>query len=121
MFKIEASEFRPCTRWTVDAGYTLEFTVTGNLEFTDPFGILVWESNTGGTGANKVAMQADGNLVIYRESQPLWATNTERNPGAALVILNSGDISIRSPDGRQLWSAVSLVADAAVEGQEVAG
>jgi len=105
MFKIHASEFGLGTHWTVETGHTLEFTAAGNLELMDQFGIVTWESRTGGQGADKLAMQSDGNLVIYCGSRPLWATNTAQNPGAFLAILDGG-LVICSADGRHLWSAV---------------
>jgi hypothetical protein len=105
MFKIQASEFRPDTQWTVNTGQTLEFTSSGNLELRDQFGIVVWESRTAGRGADKLAIQADGNLVIYAGARPLWATHTAKNPGAFLAILDSG-VAICSADGRHLWSVI---------------
>ena len=107
MLEIRTAEFRPVTQWKTPTGYALEFTTEGNLELRDPRGNLVWESQTGGKGADMLAMQADGNLVIYRETTPVWATNTERNPDAVLVMLDSGDIQVWAPDGRRLWSAGS--------------
>ena len=83
----------------------LEFTVAGNLELMDQFGIVTWESRTAGRGADKLAMQSDGNLVIYSGSRPLWATNTAQNPDAFLAIVDGG-LAICSADDRRLWSAV---------------
>lgn len=105
MFKIHASEFGPDTRWAVETGYTLEFTAAGNLELADQFGIVIWESRTAGKGADKLAMQSDGNLVIYCGSRPLWATNTAQDPGAFLTFLDGG-LAICSADGRPVWSAM---------------
>lgn len=105
MYKIHASEYGPDTHWTVETGHVLEFTAAGNLELADQFGIVIWESRTAGQGADKLAMQADGNLVIYCGSRPLWATHTAQNPGAFLAILDGG-LAVCSADGRHLWSAV---------------
>ena len=105
MFKIHASEFGPNTHWTAETGHTLEFTAAGNLELTDQFGIVTWESRTEGQRADKLAVQSDGNLVIYAGSRVLWATHTANNPKAFLAILDGG-LAICSADGRQLWSVM---------------
>ena len=50
----------------------------GNFVTYDKAGNVVWASNTSyGTGPTySLALQTDGNLVIYRNGEAIWATNT---------------------------------------------
>jgi hypothetical protein len=42
----------------------------------------LWASNTSGSGADRLDMQTDGNLVMYQGSRAVWSSNTWRaNPG----------------------------------------
>ena len=50
-------------------------------------------------------MQGDGNLVVYSGSSPQWASNSDGNPGAYLVVADDGTIAILSTAGSTLWSA----------------
>lgn len=51
-------------------------------------------------------MQLDGNLVIYdAHDKPLWATNTDGNPGAFLRLQPDGTIVILSSNGKLLWAS----------------
>ncbi|HET6919148.1 MAG TPA: fibronectin type III domain-containing protein [Jiangellaceae bacterium] len=36
----------------------------------------LWATNTAGSGANRLVMQSDGNLVLYAGSRVVWASNT---------------------------------------------
>ena len=65
----------------------------------------VWSSGTSSAGAHAL-LQGDGNLVVYSSaSQPLWASNTDRNPGAYLVVTDDGTLALISTAGGTLWSA----------------
>lgn len=51
-------------------------------------------------------MQADGNLVLYNNSgHPLWASNTEGNPGAYLAMQPDGNLVVYSLTEHALWSS----------------
>ncbi len=65
-------------------------------------GGAVWGSATAGTGADRVAMQNDGNLVIYAGSRPAWSSGT-MFPGARLVTQDNTDVVVWSGD-RPLWA-----------------
>ena len=71
-------------------------------------GEVAWESGTTGTGTPMiVAMQYDGNLVMYAEGwQPVWSTGTAGHPGAWLQLAND-ELVLRDPEGVALWT-VSL-------------
>ncbi|NES87834.1 MAG: hypothetical protein F6K08_01750 [Okeania sp. SIO1H6] len=52
-----------------------------------------------------MAMQADGNLVIYADGgRVLWASNTHGNPGAFLAIQQDGNVVVYTNRGVPLWS-----------------
>ena len=57
-------------------------------------------------GRDTLAMQGDGNLVLYAPgSTPIWATNTAGNDGAQLVMQTDGHLVLAVPGGRPLWAA----------------
>ena len=67
---------------------------------------LLWQSAT--SGGSKLAMQRDGNLVIYSATgKVLWATNTEGNPGATFILQSDGALVIQSSAGKVLWTSRS--------------
>lgn len=63
----------------------------------------LWSSGTAGQPAHLVAMQGDGNLVVYsRPNVPVFNTATHGNPGAQLYVESNGRLVIRARDGRVL-------------------
>src|SRR5439155_22355987 len=57
--------------------WTLRFTSHGDLVLFNPNGDRQWESDTRGSGANRLVFQQDGNLVLYTAtSKPVWWTAT---------------------------------------------
>jgi len=99
-----AGEFRLDHRWSAGERYLLHFTGRGNLEvWNAETKRLLWQSGT--SGAVKLAMQEDGNFVIYaRDDKPLWASHTHGNPGAFLAVQEDGNVVIYSREFRSLWS-----------------
>ena len=84
--------------------YQLTMQADGNLTLHHG-ATVVWSSGTSSAGAHAL-LQGDGNLVVYSTtSQPLWATNTDGNPGAYLVVTDDGKVSLLSAAGGVLWSA----------------
>ena len=73
----QAMAFPRGSRWTVGDRHALAFTERGNLELWQlPELNLLWESDTIDRGV-KLAMQGDGNLVIYdKQEQSIWASDT---------------------------------------------
>jgi hypothetical protein len=86
--------------------YTLEFQLDGNLVVSkrgNPRKVL-WASGTAGRGT-KLSVQSDGNVSIYDQSnQPIWATNTDRNPGAFLSLQNDGNLVVYTPNKRPVFA-----------------
>ncbi|HYA44095.1 MAG TPA: peptidoglycan-binding protein [Acidimicrobiales bacterium] len=55
-------------------------------------------------GHCRLAMQADGNLVLYCEGRPLWASNTAKHPGAVLAMQGDGNLVVYEGN-RPIWSS----------------
>lgn len=55
--------------------------------------------------------QADGNLVCYDATgRPYWASGTHGVPGATLALQADGNVVIYAPDGRAIWATQTLLA-----------
>jgi hypothetical protein len=84
-------------------GYQLTYQSDGNLVLSSG-GTPLWNSGTHNTSPGFVAMQSDGNLVVYDSgSNPVWWSGTGEHPGAILDIEN-GDMAIRRPSEYSYWS-----------------
>ncbi len=79
--------------------YLLEFRTDGNLVLTQTSDdTVLWESDTADLGADVLAMQTDGNLVIYDGSTALWASGTLVF-GSYLQLQDDGNLVIYSYGG----------------------
>ena len=56
------------------------------------------------TGSHRLAMQADGNLVLYAGAVTVWSTATAGNPGARLRMAAAGELAVTSGTGATLWT-----------------
>ncbi len=58
-------------------------------------------------GRFRLTMQADGNLVLYRNSpvEALWASATAGNQVAFAIMQSDGNFVVYAPDGTPLWNA----------------
>jgi hypothetical protein len=65
---------------------------------------VLWNARTGNSDADRVCMQAGGNLAILKEKENIWSSRTWKNPNAGLVMQDDGNLVIFSVDGRILWS-----------------
>lgn len=64
----------------------------------------VWHSGTVGTAPGMVAMQGDGNLVLYNAAgQPTWASDTPGYDNAYLSLDDAGTLRVVSQHGVTLW------------------
>ena len=62
-----------------------------------------WTTNTLGTAPERLAMQPDGNLVLYGpDDDTLWASNTAGHPEARLTLLDDGSLVLSWPDGKRV-------------------
>jgi len=94
----DKSHSSPGKSWITCTGHALIFRKDGNLVFQDGNGNQLWESRTSGSRADKLSMQVDGNLVLYRRKpkpqKAIWCTNTAGNRGARLVVYDGGRFAI---------------------------
>lgn len=67
----------------------------------------LWASNTAGSGADSLAMQGDGNLVLYAGAAPVGASMTVGYPGAYLAVQSDGNAVIYTPGGQPVWASKS--------------
>lgn len=57
-------------------------------------------------GPYTMAMQTDGNLVLYANgNQALWQSHTYNNPGSDVVMQTDGNLVVYTPDGQALWQS----------------
>jgi DNA-binding beta-propeller fold protein YncE len=52
-----------------------------------------------------VAMQTDGNLVVYHGKQWLWSAETGGHPGAYAAYQGDGNLVVYSPSNKPLWAS----------------
>ena len=73
-------------------------------------GAPLWATGTAGMPAGFVAMQGDGNLVVYTPgSVPLWASDTVDHEGAWLAVQNDARLVIYEADGTPIWATKTAV------------
>lgn len=68
-------------------------------------GFALFNTQTQGNATSQLAMQGDGNLVLYSTGgAALWNSGTQGNPGAWLAVQDDGNAVIYSAAGSPLWS-----------------
>jgi hypothetical protein len=69
-------------------------------------GLTVGQSITSADGRFVLVLQADGNLVLYRGGQALWASNTAGHPEVFDVVMQSdGNLVMYNTCGRPMWAS----------------
>jgi hypothetical protein len=67
-----------------------------------------WDTASSGSVGDILAMQGDGNLVLYNGTGgAVWSSNTWGHPGAYLAIPDTGGLVIVDTDGSQLWATTA--------------
>ncbi len=89
---------------SVNGKYTLILqSHDGNLVLYEGKKVL-WNAITENKDAQEAKMQTDGNFVIYNsKNEPIFASNTQGNTGAFLLLTDEGTITIISHD-KSLWT-----------------
>jgi hypothetical protein len=85
-------------------GYRLAFQTDGNLVIYNSANRALWATGTDNSGANKFSIQADGNVVLYKDSTPLWASNTAGNAGVRLSMQGDGNLVVYRPNGQHIFN-----------------
>src|ERR1017187_2275340 len=109
-----------------NAPYYLNLQDNGNATIYSPARKPLWATNTAvgvgrtelvaGTplkagswlassnGHYRLTMQGDGNLVLYGEGRPLWASNTAGHPGAFFAMQGDGNLVVYEGN-RPIWTS----------------
>jgi exopolysaccharide biosynthesis protein len=90
-----------------DRRFTLSLAKNGNLTETETAtGKILWNRRSDLTFAYVLAMQTDGNLVLYTPYETaLWNAATAGNAGATLAIQDDGNLVVYSAAGKALWNS----------------
>jgi len=95
--------------------YSLVMQEDGNLVmYITGTPIPVWATGTHGNDSVAwVAMQSDGNFVIYKsDGTPIWATNTSGvNDVAWIALQDDGNLVIYRGNGNTIWASNTLMPD----------
>lgn len=75
----------------------------GNFVEYDASGRALWATGTGGRAGAFIAMQGDGNLVVYHGGRAVWASNTAGQPGTRLTLQDDGNLVLFA-GGHPVWS-----------------
>jgi VCBS repeat-containing protein len=60
---------------------------------------------TGTSSGSKLIMQGDGNFVLYDAGDhALWASGTSGHAGATVTLLDTGQLVVAAPSGAPLWA-----------------
>lgn len=55
---------------------------------------VIWHTDTGGSGAERLEMKTDGNLVLSKSDQTVIAQTMTSTAGSVLDLLNDGNLAI---------------------------
>lgn len=91
-------------QWITSNNYKFIFQSDGNLVLYSPQGQPLWATGTDNTSADLLAVQADGNVVLYDHGRPVWATDTSGHPGAFLAIQADGNIVVYASNNIPLFA-----------------
>ena len=63
------------------------------------------QSITASNGLYRLAMQSDGNLVIYSINRALWASHTNGQPATKAIMQSDGNLVIYDVQGKPYWAS----------------
>ena len=100
---------RPGKIWNLCSGYRVTFQGDGNFVVYNRTNKAVYATLT--KGANELAIQGDGNMVILRDHHPVFDTKTAGTFGDRLAIQEDGNVVIYRPDDVVLWKTNTTVSE----------
>jgi hypothetical protein len=90
---------------TADGRHRMLFQADGNLVLYSS-GKAVWASGTDGKPVSFMALQEDGNLVIYDHSlKPLWASGTDGQGRSRLFMQDDGNLVLYNSINQPTWNS----------------
>jgi subtilisin family serine protease len=90
-----------------DANYELRFQHDGNVVlYRRSDNRPLWATGTNGRNGAYLAMQPDGNLVLYNTSNyPIWATGTNGRQASKFFVQNDGNLVLYNPSNQPVWAS----------------
>ena len=99
--------------------YQLVFQNDGDLVLLGD-GSVLWSAGTAGQGADRVVMQRDGVLAMFRSlpwgTEPVWKSRSVGADGAVLSVRDQGGVVIRREGSPIHWSAALPAPDVGLAG-----
>lgn len=66
------------------------------------------DSRSSADGRYHLVMQYDGNLALYSQNRPLWASGTNNKGAAFAVMQGDGNLVVYSRSGKALWDSRTM-------------
>ncbi len=99
--------------WSCDGRFEFRFQSDSNLVLYKHSGgttTPIWASGTWNMNADKLIMQEDGNLVMYRANgSVVWATHTNGSPNSRLRVQNDGNVVIYNTSNQPIYSTLATL------------
>ncbi len=77
----------------------------GNFVLYMSGGGPLWSTGTSGTGATYLAVQSDGNTVLYAATGSKWSTGTAGRGTSSLTMRDDGNLTLRTSSGTVTWAS----------------
>ena len=96
---------------STDRHSVMHMSFDGSIEIWTNFK-RTWSSNTNGSGADRVVNQTDGNLVLYKGNQAVWASNTyaPASGGGNLTLQSDGNLVLYQ-NTSAIWASNTVTYD----------
>ena len=87
-------------------GNFVEYRVADGADYQFNGGSVVqWYTGTEGEPSTSLAMQTDGNLVLYASGTPLWSSSTALSANDRLAMQDDGNLVVYNSATVPLWSS----------------
>lgn len=65
----------------------------------------IWASQTNGKPSTHLSFQADGNLVIYNYDQTVWSSKSNTKQGKFITMQDDGNLVVYRLDNAPIWAS----------------